>query len=148
MKAQVSAADTSAEGYALDDQRQMFLEAIDTEQPASTTPGGGARARRLGFSVKLIGSAAAVLATFATAGAVVMSTPTAANAGGCGNPDPRPADQRYACGEGEWFYKYLYKYQNGTNVGQACYVFDLSTFFVGCSYYGHPGPVTRCGRDI
>jgi hypothetical protein len=109
-------------------------------------PSEGAPVRRLGHSIKLIGSAAAVLATLATAGALVMATPTAANAGSCGSPDPKPYDQVYVCGVGEWHYNYLYSYPNGTNVGTACYVFDLWTFFVGCSITGHPGQVTRCGR--
>lgn len=144
MNAQV--AGNPAEMYELDDQRRRFLETVDVELSASTTHGGGRV--RLGRSAKLIGSAAAVLASLATAGTVVMATPTAANAGTCGSPDPRPANQQYACGEGEWFYTFLYKYQEGTLVGRACYVFDLSTFFVGCSQAGHPGHVTVCGRDV
>jgi hypothetical protein len=129
-----------------DHQRRKFLETIDAELSASTTHGRG-RAR-LGRSTKLIGSATAALASLATAGTVIMATPTAASAGTCGSPDPRPANQSYACGEGEWFYTYLYKYQEGTLVGRACYVFDLVTFFVGCSQTAHPGHVTVCGRDV
>jgi hypothetical protein len=146
MHTQVAGNSTAA--YESDDLRRKFLETINAEMPTSTTSTGGAPIRRFGRSVKLIGSAAAALATLATAGTVVMAAPTAANAGTCGNPDPRPVSQAYVCGVGEWHYNYLYKYTNGQNFGTACYVFQLWTFFVGCSITGGGGYVTRCGRDV
>jgi hypothetical protein len=109
------------------DQRQAILEDVKMDLSGAARGGSfrrSALARRAGI----------FLSTMALATTTLVVGATAAQAGSCGSPDPKPHSQTYVCGSRHFTYVYNGKFQvtgNGTSKPYWCYNFMVTGISVG-----------------